>query len=390
MTTHVFIVNKDTFKSHLKYLFAGTGAGDDDIDFNGVGTTLLNSGKENKLAGMAADASRIRQGDKILFYLLQSNDGEGKFYGVFRARHNFSFIERNNGTHYLYPTPLPKSLLFRTLIEPDSVYAKGVSEWEALDSITGMTSPNQMLWSLIYRKLKANRGNTMITIYESERLCQQIRNKNLRTNLTLIGAQQFDYNSGTQEIEVISANNVYSGSAVNTVDLLPRMIFKYSANRAFETHLQAYIVKSIGQRINISLDNAVLLPDSTIEWLGNEMSCGVGMQKIDVAISLACGDVRTFIPIELKAVPVYPNVVRQIKRYIEWIEQYYIPNRESDIQPVIIAKRTVNRGNADYIATITEINNFNAAYTARCLPIKYIEYELNAAHTDLVFTEIHY
>ena len=64
------------------------------------------------------------------------------------------------------------------MLKPYKVYPKGVSEWEALDEIKNITSPYQMLWSLIYRKLKGNRGNTMITLYESERLISLIRNKN--------------------------------------------------------------------------------------------------------------------------------------------------------------------------------------------------------------------
>ena len=60
-----------------------------------------------------------------------------------------------------------------------------MTEWEALDEIKNIQSPNQMLWSLIYRKLKGNRGNTMITIYESERLCQLIRDKNSRQKINV-------------------------------------------------------------------------------------------------------------------------------------------------------------------------------------------------------------
>ena len=33
MTTHVFIVDSTTFKIHLEYLFAGTGAKDNKVDF---------------------------------------------------------------------------------------------------------------------------------------------------------------------------------------------------------------------------------------------------------------------------------------------------------------------------------------------------------------------
>ena len=36
MTTHVFIVDENTFKYHLEYLFAGTGSKDNKIDFNNV------------------------------------------------------------------------------------------------------------------------------------------------------------------------------------------------------------------------------------------------------------------------------------------------------------------------------------------------------------------
>ncbi|MEW6653232.1 MAG: DUF91 domain-containing protein, partial [Bacteroidota bacterium] len=40
-TTHVFIVDSTTFKVHLEYLFAGTGAGDKIVDFNNRSITAL-------------------------------------------------------------------------------------------------------------------------------------------------------------------------------------------------------------------------------------------------------------------------------------------------------------------------------------------------------------
>ena len=135
MTTHVFIVNSTTFKYHLEFLFAGTGAGEDSMDFNESKTTTLSGGKENKLASMIADASRIRKGDFIIFYLLQKVDeNEGKFYGIFKATRNCSFLDNNDKKQFL-KDKLEKSLTFRTLIEPYKVYAEGVTEWEALDEI---------------------------------------------------------------------------------------------------------------------------------------------------------------------------------------------------------------------------------------------------------------
>ena len=41
-TTHVFIVDSNTFKYHLEYLFAGTGAKDYVIDFNNSVICALN------------------------------------------------------------------------------------------------------------------------------------------------------------------------------------------------------------------------------------------------------------------------------------------------------------------------------------------------------------
>ena len=241
MTTHVFIVDTNTFKYHLEYLFAGTGAKDHSIDFNNNPNTSLKPATENNLVGMIADSQRIREGDFVVFYLQQNYSEkiwEGKFYGIFKAKENLSFLDNNDARQFLNQE-LIKSLTFRTLLEPFQVYAKGISEWEALDEIKNIQSPNQMLWSLIYRKLKGNRGNTMITIYESERLFKLFRDKNNRQSLT---SDQLTFDVQTQEIKNTNAVNIYTGRK-ESINILPRLIKKYSDNRAFETHLQAYIIQ---------------------------------------------------------------------------------------------------------------------------------------------------
>lgn len=65
-TTHVFIVDTITFKYHLEYLFAGTGAKDSVIDFNARANTVLKYMTENNLAGMIADSQRVRKSDYIV------------------------------------------------------------------------------------------------------------------------------------------------------------------------------------------------------------------------------------------------------------------------------------------------------------------------------------
>ena len=65
-TTHVFIVGTTTFKYHLEYQFAGTGAKDYKIDFNAGPTSSLNATIERNLVGMMSDSQRVRVGDYVI------------------------------------------------------------------------------------------------------------------------------------------------------------------------------------------------------------------------------------------------------------------------------------------------------------------------------------
>ncbi|MCB0456160.1 MAG: hypothetical protein KDC91_00320 [Flavobacteriaceae bacterium] len=384
-TTHVLIVDETTFKVHLEYMFAGTGSATDAVDFNNNPTTALYAGRkfagENKLCGMIADFGRVRFSDYIIFYLQAQSGIEGKFYGVFKVKSTEVFLENYSTTQYLL-SDLGKNLTFRVEIEPDTVYAKGVSEWEALDSIKGLTSPNQMLWSLIYRKLKGNRGNTMITLYESERLIQIIRTANSRTSLSGL---KFTFNTATKEVESSSHAHSYSGITITNINVLPRLINKLNSNKAFESHLQAYITQNIGKSTNTSLDKSIIPPNNIIEWIGNEVSCGVGMQRIDVCLSVIHNTQRTIIPIELKAVEASKDNLRQIQRYVDWLEQYYLPNRPSDIQPMLITKKGMT-----YLSISSTIwcdfLAFDSTNATLCKPIVVIEYELVGG--NLIFSRV--
>lgn len=391
MTTHVFIVDSNTFKFHLEYLFAGTGAKDNSIDFNDCPnpTTPPHPTTENNLVHMIADADRVRSGDQIIFYLQQDYGKkifEGKFFGIFEAKDNWSFLDNNDPNQYL-KTELQKSLTFRTLVTPHSVYPEGVTEWEALDEIKNINSPNQMLWSLIYRKLKGNRGNTMITVYEAERLSQLIRNKNGRASLNF-SDKVLSFDPTTQKIVSLDKRvNSYQGRK-EKINLLPRLIYKYQQGKSFEAHLQAYITKNIGLGLNPSLDETVIGRGYTIEWLGNEVSCGVGMQRIDVMTSVVKNRQKVLIPIELKAVEANERNVIQIQRYVDWIRQYYIPNRASDIQPVLLTKEINNKETDAYRRLVTKLNQFNTGNREDCKPLKFVEFSL--VNRDLHFNLVNY
>lgn len=382
MTTHVFIVDVNTFKYHLEYLFAGTGAQDLYIDFNNNSNSSLNYAIENNLVSMISDSQRIRKGDYIIFYLQQNKAKkvyEGKFYGIFKAKDNHSFLDNNDNNQFL-KQQLSKSLTFRTIIEPYKVYPKGVTEWEALDEIKYIQSPNQMLWSLIYRKLRANRGNTMITIYESERLIKLIKDKNKNQELNY---NNFTFDANIQEIIGNNSKYTYTGRKEN-INILPRLISKFNQGKSFEPHLQAYIVQNIGKSTNPSLDNNLLV--NNFEWLGNEVYCGVGMQKIDIMLSFTKNDERIIEPIELKSVCATPDIIFQVQRYIDWIEQYYIPNRISDIQPVIISKKISNKQSSNYSQLINNFKNLNSKN--KILPLKYIEFDI--INNNIIFQPIIY
>ncbi|HPX45220.1 MAG TPA: hypothetical protein PK626_02390 [Bacteroidales bacterium] len=383
MTTHVFIVDINTFKYHLEYLFAGTGAQDLYIDFNNNSNSSLNYAIENNLVSMISDSQRIRKGDYIIFYLQQNRAKkvyEGKFYGIFKAKDNHSFLDNNDKNQFL-KQQLNKSLTFRTMIEPYKVYPIGVTEWEALDEIKYIQSPNQMLWSLIYRKLRANRGNTMITIYESERLIKLIKDKN---NSKTLNCNNLTFDTDKQEIIADNSKYNYTGRKEN-INILPRLINKFSQGKSFEPHLQAYIVQNIGIKTLNNLDN-LLVNNYDVEWIGNEVYCGVGMQKIDIMLSLIKEDERIIEPIELKSVCATPDIIFQIQRYIDWIEQYYIPNRISDIQPVIISKKISNKQSSNYAQLINNLKNLNSKNNI--LPLNYIEFDIN--NNNINFQQIIY
>ncbi|WP_258864868.1 DUF91 domain-containing protein [Helicobacter sp. MIT 14-3879] len=297
---------------------------------------------------------------------------EGKFFGVFRVKDKF-FFDNNDEQQYL-KQELNKSLIFRCLIEPEIVYSNGVSEWEALDEIKAIHSPNQMLWSLIYRKLKGNRGNTMITIYESERLIALIRDKNSKQN---INGDNFSFNLKSQKIIPIFTNYIYSGRQ-EQLNILPRLIYKHSNNNQFESHLQAYILQFVYQTHLFGI-----LQNQMIEWLGNEVSCGVGMQRIDIMLSIG-GNPRKIIPIELKSTCVYADILKQIQRYIDWLEQYYIPNRPSDIQPMVIC-REIDKDSIFYQDFYKQVQIFNKENNI--LPLIYVEFKIqnNSINFNKIF-----
>lgn len=329
--THVFIVDSVTFDIHLKYMFAGTGTANEPLFLTDENNNMHHS-REKNLISLIADISRIKINDKILFYV-QGHDGySGTFFGIFKAISDPFYCSDNYLKH-----DLKKVLQYRVLIQPYKVYQYGISEYIALDCLDNISHPSQMCWSLIYRKLRGNRGCTMITDYESKRLIHLIEKVNNNKYILNNIGESLVYNKRYNIISTTNYQYNYDGSCDKSLLIDRRLLSKMTNNNSYETHLQAYII----QHINENPLNSLLIPkyEKTF-WLGNEVGCGVGMQKIDILIMQNTSGKLYINIIELKCKNPTIDIYEQLKKYILWILEYICPlyiNKEVEITPIIIA-----------------------------------------------------
>ncbi|MEG0899839.1 MAG: hypothetical protein RSF40_09050 [Oscillospiraceae bacterium] len=352
MNYHVFIVDENTFKYHLEYGFAGTGAGDKISPFLfDDKTNAIHSTTERNLVGMIADISRVKIGDKIIFYLQASQNRQGMFFGIFRAI-STAFFDENDDNNYL-KDKMYKGLSFRILIEPDEVYPIGITEHEYLDSLEGKKCPYQMCWSLIYRKLKGARGCTMITQHEYLDLLYKLKSKN---DMTLLD-DGLSYDR-LQFCITKGLTKTYEGNK-HSIDILPRLLYKAEKHNAFEVHLQAYLLQNFDKE---PLKTLLLQFPQYDFWIGNEVSCGVGMQRIDI-MTVQQNSTEVFIKIvELKCDEPSPEVItNQIPWYIQWVTEYIAPNyicqnKRVHISPCIIAKYT---NDTNFLNILNQCSSYN-------------------------------
>lgn len=340
MNYHVFIVDETTLKYHLEYGFAGTGNKDRQSPFLiDAQTTSIHSAAERILVGMIADISRIRTGDKIIFYL-QSKDGrEGMFFGVYRAVSR-AFFDENDSNNYLVEHT-EKGLSYRVLISPDEIYRYGVTEHEYLDSIDGKLYPYQMCWSLIYRKLKGNRGCTMITDYEFFDLLSKLKKKN--------NNQHASWSNTTYDRTkncISQGKNLQYQGRKRSIDIEDRLLHKACSGNAFEVHLQALIMQQFDKGALGGLYQFIGYDSGYDFWIGNEVSCGVGMQRIDIMVIQQNANEVLIKIMELKCVQPEPYIItNQIPWYIKWVSEYVAPNyilqgKKVRIMPCIVAQNT--------------------------------------------------
>lgn len=381
MNIHVFVVNQITFKQHLEYMFAGTGAKNRMRLFLEKSDIKFQPTTERNLVGMIADISRIRPDDKIIFYLQATVNNPGMFFGVFKAK-SAAFFDENDNKNYL-SDELGKGLSYRIEIEADTVYSYGITEHEYLDDLTGKEAPYELCWSLIYRKLKGNRGCTMITPYEFEDLLCKIKKKNQDNQLKGAG---FTFDEGEVRIITAKGTKQYNGRR-KSLDIKPRLLYKAGKKNAFETHLQAYVM----QKYDDGILKKLLLPlGNGSAWVGNEVACGVGMQKIDTLIIEQNDEEIHVKVVELKDEEPYEYILsHQLRWYLQWVSQYIVPNllkykKPVVIHPCILARKT---DNIDIIEKIRSVDLINSSIqNVSIAATEYIAFDI--VNNDITFEKV--
>lgn len=332
--SHVFIVNEETLPIHLEHMFVGVSTG----------------GRDNNI-GLLSDILRVKEGDFVFFYIEGRVNKKGRFFGIFKALDNAVYHLIGNDAKN---PNLPVKLIYRKRIQPYKVYAKGVLEWVALDKLP--TYAKELLWTLIYRKMKAGRGNTMLFPWETERLISLIADENHGKSLNSV---EFTFDQSNYEI--ISGNAIYSHNMGNPITV-PLADIKNS-----ETHFQAYILQ------NLELYNNKFFPEmfgKSIVWIGNEVFAGTGMQKIDIiTIEKIDETSNLYRLIELKHPKSTTGVSfapTQLEYYTNWAREdiggHIIGAKGFNIKPVLVT--LAPRLNTTPNNVIKEINDLNVISTS--------------------------
>ena len=329
--THVFVVSEKTFDIHLKYMFAGTGNQSFEPNLDCVENNKYE--QERALTDMIADISKVRTGDKVIFYVT----GCKKFFGIFEIAGNAIFQPKKTDN---LEKSLGRYLPFRVRIKPYKVYAEGITEEIALDDISSIAYPYEMCWSMIYRKLTGLRGCSFLFDYESKKLETLIKNnKN-----SLLSGKNFCYDAKNHKITKMDNPKPFDDSTAKPLCIDTRL---YSLAHGYEGQLQAYILQKYD--IDEKLSSKLLPPKFKNKWIGNEVVCSVGERRIDILIIAETDDEIYIRVVELKDKKPNKDIFeKQLKWYINWVKMYVVPNliclhKKIKIIPTIIAHKYKNK-----------------------------------------------
>ncbi|RXI44850.1 hypothetical protein CRU99_04545 [Malaciobacter mytili] len=331
MATHILTVNETTFKTHLKYMFIGTGSD---------GYAHQN--------GALADILSIRENDNIIFYVM--NVG---FFGIFKAVGNV-FYDYNSYTNfnpqYLDSQLGGKTLTYRVRIKPFQVYKKSISEWDMMENPLNIKDNSifNMQWSWIFKKLNANRGCLSIDNEEYTLFLENLQNNNSQIDNV--------YNYNYQDGILYPLNNDNIKYDINCTTEVPRIEDRLNRINIEEDLRILFTAKGNTHTIL----NKVLNPASNgnINFISNEVLCSFSERKMDLLLGT---DQNKCLLIELKNYFVFNgNIYNQIKEYGRWVCAY--KKQYNEVIPILILKapkEVAKRKNSKYYKYLSKSDKEN-------------------------------
>lgn len=343
MTAHVFIVDDSTLKVHLEHLFAGIGSRED--GFHLIQDPSAISHAARRMAGMAADISRVASGDSVFFYLLQSKGSPGRFYGEFVAVGVPYGVAQGR---MVAGVKLSKNLPLRVAIAPKTVFPRGVREDDFLDRLSdprsgALLKPHNVPWTLIYRKLLGNRGCVAIRDQEADLLRLHLEATANNTPLESGSYTLISENSERRlSLASLESPKELAGDSLDgrlEINLRPLYDLAKKRGNQRELFLQWLLIKGF-----LSGDGSLgsVTGNRELFWLGNEVRCGVGNRAIDLLIETA-GDApgtRQLYVIELKDDSPRDVHQHQIEKYIRWAIDHYLADETYErLTPILITTK---------------------------------------------------
>lgn len=216
----------------------------------------------------------------------------------------------------------------------------------------------------------------MITNYEYNQIMKKIKLKN---NCKYVESNNFDYDKEKNQIISLDKEFKYKGKK-ESLNIKNRLIYKKNRGNAYESHLQAYILQNL---FNIS---CLKINEDKITWIGNEVSCGVGMQSIDICFIQENNKAVNIAICELKDEQPVEYIKYQLEKYVEWVKDYIIPtyNKKIIINPIIIAPEPKVK-TKEMFKSIKD----SLIYKSEKVEVKKIKYiEFEEKNNEMLFREV--
>jgi hypothetical protein len=198
-------------------------------------------------------------------------------------------------------------------------------------------------------------------------LIQETNEKNGKTPLQVNDGEHLWWNPGSCEIEIVTGRfPEYAVPSHGHLSVPEDPLQRVLSRAGSESHLQAFLTQNY---CRFDDSEIVFGKPETVSWVGNEVACGLGTQKIDIFVINDYPSGLLFRVVELKKSPPNEETVWQLARYIEWTKQF-VPGAESNnIQPILLCRNLLQTPLS--VGTRQSFKAFNDAHFGR--PLLYIE-----------------